>query len=69
MSAEISGTVIQRLKKLAERKIPGDDPEDYFNPGDGGNFDDTYNNGVEDGETCLAREILDGLGIEYEIEK
>lgn len=54
--------LIERLEKLAARKIWEDDPEfgqDSF-PNDyaGGNIDDAYSGGVETGQTQLAREIL-----------
>ena len=57
---------IERLKKAARRETWDEDAED-FNPYDrsGGNFDDAYFGGQEDGETHLAREILSNLGIEW----
>lgn len=46
------------LEKLASRTCWTD--EDDFSAMDyaGGNFDDAYNGGVDDGETQLARELL-----------
>ena len=57
--------IINRLKHLAKQDTLFD--RDDFNPGDacGGNFDDCYNRGLDDGEIGLAREILSKLGISY----
>jgi len=48
----------ERLEKLSKRKCWFDDPE--FNAMDmsGGNFDDAYTGGFNDGEASLATEIL-----------
>ena len=50
--------LIQYLKELANGEVRSDDEE--FNPQDyaGGNFDDAYSMGVEDGTTLFARELL-----------
>lgn len=59
--------MIERLKQLAARDVWSDiDPED-FNPYEqsGGNYDDAYYAGVEAGETQLAREVLNSMGIEW----
>lgn len=58
---------IAKLKKAAQRETWDDDAEN-FNPHDhsGGNFDDAYFHGQEDGETHLAREILTGLNISWD---
>lgn len=32
--------------------------EDSFDPGDGGNYDDAYYMGSDDGEIAFARELL-----------
>lgn len=44
------------LKKLANRESPSDDDTIYeiF----GGNIDDAYSGGLDDGESSLARHIL-----------
>lgn len=44
------------LKKLADRESPSDDDPIYeiF----GGNIDDAYSGGLDDGESSLARYIL-----------
>jgi hypothetical protein len=61
----LDDTFIKKLKDAARRET-WDDADD-FNPCDhsGGNFDDAYFGGQADGETHLAREILDKLGIKY----
>ena len=48
----------QHLRKLANQSLLSDDEE--FNPQDyaGGNYDDAYNMGVQDGEVLFARELL-----------
>ena len=58
---------IERLKKAARRETWDDDESEDFNPCDrsGGNFDDAYFGGQEDGETHLARDILTNLGISW----
>ena len=58
--------LIDKLIKQAKRTCWDDN--DDFNPYDwgGGNFDDTYSGGCEDGETHLARDILNELGISYD---
>ncbi len=58
--------LIQKLKKIASRKCWSDDeefiPDDYA----GGNIDDAYSGGVDDGRVDMAREILAELGVEIE---
>lgn len=53
--------LIKELKKLAERECWGD--EEDFNPDDfsGGNYDDAYQGGYDDGQSKLASRILDIL--------
>ena len=50
--------LIEKLEKFAKRECWGDDEDfcamDYC----GGNFDDAYSGGVDDGETYLARVVL-----------
>jgi hypothetical protein len=62
----MNDALIQKLKKLARR--PSWQDHEDFNPEDysGGNFDDAFDGGVRSGETWLAREILDDLGISWE---
>jgi len=49
-----------KLQKVAAKATKTDDEDEDFNPCDwsGGNFDDAYNMGVDDGEIHFAREIL-----------
>lgn len=57
-----SESLIKKLKAKAERTVK--DPEDDFD------FDtgkDGYDMGNDDGETNLAREILNELGIDYAV--
>jgi hypothetical protein len=46
------------LETLAKKSISSDDDEFNAYDDSGGNFDDAYNMGCEDGETLLARELL-----------
>lgn len=61
----LSGVIIEHLIKLAKRETWADqedfDPQDFS----GGNFDDAYYNGSADGESQLARDILNQLNIDY----
>lgn len=63
--------IIKKLKTLAEKRSVYDHlaDDEYFNPQDvsGGNFDDCYQDGMDEGNTQLAREVLDMLNIEYTI--
>jgi hypothetical protein len=57
---------VERLKKAAERQSWTEKDEDsIIDDYAGGNVDDAYHGGVEDGETYLAREILTHLKIEW----
>jgi hypothetical protein len=59
---------VERLKKAAKRQCWTEDEESedaIINDYAGGNIDDAYQGGVEDGETYLAREILTHLKIEW----
>jgi hypothetical protein len=57
--------IVEKLKKLARRECYDEDSE--FIPYDafGGNMDDAYAGGQEDGETQLARELLTELGVSW----
>ena len=58
----------QKLLQLAKTPTcfeEGEGDGDEYNPGDNGNFDDAFEDGSVYGEICLAREILDNLGILY----
>ena len=61
----LSDEAIAQLKALARRGTWTEDEEDDFNPYDmsGGNFDDCYEGGRQDGETETARMVLAELGI------
>lgn len=63
--------IINRLKILAQKRSYYDhlSEDDYFDAQDmsGGNFDDCYNMGIDEGNTQLAREILDMLDVDYTI--
>lgn len=54
-----SNAMLNRLRAMADRADKGEDanPQDYS----GGNFDDAWSGGEQDGETHLAREILEDL--------
>lgn len=58
----MDAALIEKLKKLAGRDCW--DERDDFNPCDlsGGNYDDAYYGGVEDGKADIAREVLDEIG-------
>lgn len=62
----ISEEFVEELKKLAARDCwcDGDD----FSPCaySGGNYDDAYYGGSDDGETLLARAVLKELGVRDE---
>ena len=60
--------LLAMLEELAERKTWADEDQetgDLFNPCEwsGGNYDDAYAGGVEQGRTELAREVLHALGV------
>jgi hypothetical protein len=63
--------LVKRLKSLAEKRSDYDhlNDDDYFDPQDmsGGNFDDCYSMGIDEGYTQLAREVLDMLNVDYTI--
>jgi hypothetical protein len=69
METIIPSELIQSLIKTA-KLIPAASEED-FNAYDssGGNFDDAYQIGVDDGEIYLARHILDAVGVVYDERK
>ena len=65
MDVNIPASLIESLKLRAKGTCWGD--EDDFNPFErsGGNFDDAYEGGYDDGLRRAAREILDAIGIQY----
>lgn len=62
----IEDAALERLVKTAKRTIVGD--EDDFNAYDycGGNYDDAYERGWDDGCINGAQELLDLIGVNYE---
>lgn len=55
---------IESLKKLAKQKCMHESGGDVYSAS-GGNFDDAYSLGYDDGAIGAAREILKELNIEY----
>ena len=58
--------LIAKLKFVASKHCLGDKPDDELNMIDicGGNFDDAYAIGTEDGARLYARELLHFFGVE-----
>lgn len=54
--------LIDELRIMAAHSTRYEMNED-FNPSDGGNFDDAYDAGFEDGMTTAARDLLAYLGV------
>ena len=50
-----------KLEKLARRKCWADDEDFMIDDYAGGNIDDAYYGGCDDGEAFLAREVLEYL--------
>ena len=60
--------ILQFLLQLAKRPTcyeACEEDGDEYNSGDNGNFDDAFEDGSDYGETTLARQILDNLGIDW----
>lgn len=61
--------MITRLKMQANKSMQSEDidPGEFFNPMDasGGNYDEAYSMGVEDGAISMARDVLSSLGISW----
>lgn len=56
---------IERIRELVAKTAAletCDERIEGWSPDDGGNFDDTYSAGVEDGEILMAREVMAVLG-------
>ncbi len=68
MSKELSDAMLEKLRKQAKRETlqEAQVADDSITPMDcsGGNFDDAWAGGEEDGATWLAREILADIGEE-----
>lgn len=62
---QLSEERIKKLKALACRECWFEEEDSVIDDYAGGNVDDAHTGGMLDGEACLAREILDELGIEY----
>jgi hypothetical protein len=63
---------IDNLKKLASRRVFSDhdgEEENLVVDWVGTHVDDAFSMGSSDGETQLARQILDELGEKYEVEE
>ena len=54
--------VIDKLKKISEKETLFESGSNACDAS-GGNYDDAYSLGIDDGEIALAREILTLLGI------
>lgn len=65
LSAERFEKLVIYLKKHAERKAWLDSEENNIMDRCGGNFDDAYDRGCQDGETCFARELLSQFKIPF----
>ncbi len=57
----ISQEFLDKLVELAKRRVLTGSAGAYISDFSGGNEDDAYFGGVKDGETLLAREILNNL--------
>ena len=57
---------IEKLKSWARLKTCYEISPDYSHA-EGGNYDDAYSEGTDDGRTELAREILEEMGIGYDV--
>ena len=68
MSRPLSEKMVARLREAAKREtlydliVRGDDVNAY--ECSGGNYDDAWRGGENDGETDLARDILADIGLE-----
>lgn len=67
MIVELTDEFIEILLQKAKRKTLIEIQGDEFNPCDmyGGNMDDSYFGGQDDGETVMARQILENVGIDW----
>ncbi len=59
------GQVIDELRFLARKKALYDNEDFMVDDYAGGNIDDAYYRGVDDGEISLARKVLGQLEISY----
>lgn len=61
----IPQALIGKLIKLAKRETQWGSEEFCAMDSAGGNFDDAWQGGIDDGESFLAHEILTELGIKF----
>jgi hypothetical protein len=61
----LSHEFISELKKLAKKTVRCEQEDFAADDWFGGNFDDAYNGGIEDGEVMLAQRVLEEIGEEY----
>lgn len=47
--------IVKKTREVASKSMAQEDSD--FCPGDGGNFDDTYSLGQDDGEILMARQV------------
>ena len=62
---QITEVLKEKLIKLARGSVSSDDEDFCVYDQFGGNIDDAYYGGRDEGEVILAQEILDELGISY----
>ena len=53
--------LIQKIKEVADKNVRSDDPDFAVYDYCGGNMDDAYSAGCEDGEVIFARQLLELL--------
>ena len=61
MKNQLSDKMMERLTKLAAKKCSSDKEDFNAYEYSGGNFDDAWSNGRDEGEVWLAQEILADL--------
>jgi hypothetical protein len=63
----IDESVLQKYIETAKRTARTEDQEEYFDPQDwsGGNFDDCFEMGQDEGTIWATRALLDDLGVKY----
>lgn len=69
MPITLTDEQIATLKQHAERRVWTDNEDFMTDDYSGGNVDDAFQGGHRDGYTTMAREILDMVGVVYEIEQ
>lgn len=63
----IEESVLAKFIKEAQRTARTENQEEYFDPQDyaGGNFDDAFEMGMDEGSIFTTRELLDAFGVKY----